>query len=305
MSLLSWKQEQVGCASNLTGPQLTAISTVNILHASPPVPGRPSGIPLAQVPDRYIAAENQIRLGQPHDSTHGLQVLIGLSMTTLGQFLQDPIGSMRDEFRSHGTAEDKENFRKVFDGSFDGQTLEQLVAHPHARMAQLETARVLALRLYTTGSFARVNDPLRADPPQRPHPFAATTYFIDQGIKMLRAVAASLETAQTTVVYWRGLKDLGLSMEFQLRGGTEFGCLSASASKEVAVGFAMSELPMVFKFETKDFTSRGADIAFLSVHPNEQEALYPPLTYLRHVKTETETLGGVQVLVMTVQPVFM
>ena len=44
---------------------------------------------------------------------------------------------------------------------------------------------------------------------------------------------------------------------------------------------------------------------FLSVYPSEQEALYPPLTYLRSVKTETEAVGGKSILVATVQPVFM
>ena len=80
------------------------------------------------------------------------------------------------------------------------------------------------------------------------------------------------------------------------------GCAFA---QDVAVNFALSALPLIFKFETKDFTSRGADISFLSVYPHEKEALYPPLTYLRSVKTEKETLGGTEMLVATVEPVFM
>ena len=121
----------------------------------------------------------------------------------------------------------------------------------------------------------------------------------------MRAVAASLPDAHETRVFWRGMKDLGLTMEFLQKGGTEFACLSTSASKDVAVNFAVSALPLVFKFETTDFTSRGADISFLSVYPGEQEALYPPLTYLRSVKAETEDVGGKVMLVATVQPVFM
>ena len=122
---------------------------------------------------------------------------------------------------------------------------------------------------------------------------------------MLRAVAASLPNAHTALVYWRGMKDLGLTMEFLQKGGTEFACLSTSASQEVAVSFAASSLPLVFKFATKDFTSRGANIGWLSVYPNEQEALYPPLTYLRSVKAENEVIGGMTILVATVEPVFM
>ena len=122
---------------------------------------------------------------------------------------------------------------------------------------------------------------------------------------MLRAVAANLPNAHTLQVYWRGMRDLGLTMEFLQKGGTEFACLSTSASKDVAVMFAKSSLPLVFKFETKDFAGRGADIEFLSVYQHEKEALYPPLTYLRPLKTAKEVLGGVEVLVATVEPVFM
>ena len=52
-------------------------------------------------------------------------------------------------------------------------------------------------RLYTTCSFSKINDPLRSDPVKRPHPFAATTFFISEGIKMLRAVEAQLPGAYT------------------------------------------------------------------------------------------------------------
>ena len=105
--------------------------------------------------------------------------------------------------------------------------------------------------------------------------------------------------------FWRGMKDLGLTAEFVSKGGTEFAFLSTSASKEVAANFAVSQLPLIFKFETKDFTSRGADISFLSVYPGEKEALYPPLTYLRSVGMQKETVGGLEVVVATVEPVFM
>ena len=105
--------------------------------------------------------------------------------------------------------------------------------------------------------------------------------------------------------FWRGMKDLGLTAEFVSKGGTEFAFLSTSASKEVAANFAVSQLPLIFKFETKDFTSRGADVSFLSVYPAEKEALYPPLTYLRSVGMHKEMLGGLEVVVATVEPVIL
>ena len=318
--------------------------------AAPASPAQPAAPAPVGIPDKYVAAQNQIRMGKAADSTHGIQVLIGLTDQALSQSLADPVAAIQREFAQSGGDEDKENLRCVLEGLkrpgwTSGQSLEALVAHPHARMAKLRRHHVLALRLYTTSSYCRVNDPLRSVPPQRPHPFASTAYFTDQvrtcgsavqhsasraalhvrtpegpversshaafwspclqGIKLMRAVAASLPDAHTTRIFWRGMKDLGLTMEFLQQGGTEFACLSTSASKDVAVNFAVSELPLIFKFETNDFTSRGADIAFLSVYPNEQEALYPPLTYLRSVKVETEDVGGKAMLVATVQPVFM
>ena len=99
------------------------------------------------------------------------------------------------------------------------------------------------------------------------------------------------------------MKDLGLTAEFMKSGGTEFACVSTSASQDVAVKqFAASALPLVFKFVTTNFMSRGADIAFLSVYPNEQEALYPPLTFLRAVEMKLEVLCGISLLVATVEP---
>ena len=133
-------------------------------------------------------------------------------------------------------------------GWASGISLDVLLTHQNATTAKLKGHHILALRIYTTSSYSRINDPLRQDPPQRPHPFAATTFFIDKAIKMLRAVAASLPNAHTLQVYWRGMKDLGLTMEFLQKGGTEFACLSTSASQEVAVNFAASSLPLVFKF---------------------------------------------------------
>ena len=177
------------------------------------------------------------------------------------------------------------------------------MAHPHAQMAKLGRHHILALRLYTTDSYSKINDPLRKDPPERPHPFAATTFFISEGIKMLRAVAAQMPDAYTERIYWRGMKDLGITAEFLQKGGTDFACVSTTACEGVAVhNFASSALPLVFKVVTKNCLTRGADIAFLSVYPTEQEALYPPLTYLRCLSMQMETLSGVQLLVATVEP---
>ena len=178
-----------------------------------------------------------------------------------------------------------------------------MLTHDDARKAKLGRHHILALRLYTTSSYSRINDPLRADPLPRPHPFAATVYFISEAIKMLRAVAASMPDAHTERVFWHGLKDIGITSEFIQKGGTDFACVSTTASPEVAVfNFANSALPLVFKVVSKTCINRGADIAFLSVLPGEQEYIYPPLTYLHCIKMENEEICGVKLLVVTVEP---
>jgi hypothetical protein len=99
-----------------------------------------------------------------------VQVLLGISGPMLGKFMQDPIAAIKLEFETHGSAEDKSNVTRVLDGSFDGKTLKMLLAHPHAQLAKLEEPHVFALRMYTTSSFCRINDPLRKTPPQRCDP---------------------------------------------------------------------------------------------------------------------------------------
>jgi hypothetical protein len=257
------------------------------------------------VSDKFVAQPNTIRLGQPGEAAHGLADLMGIGDAHISAYLADAEGSIRREFATSGSDADKENLRKVLEGAFDdGKTLEALVQHPHAKTARLQRHHVLALRMYTTQSYSRINDPMRQSPPARPHPFAATTYFISEAIKKMRAVAAGRPDAHQALTFWRGMKDLGLSTQFVAQGGTEYACMSTSASKDVACNFAISKCPLVFKFVTLDFMSRGADIAFLSVYESEAEVLYPPLTYLRSKGMANEVIGGHTMLVATVEPIF-
>ena len=276
--------------------------------------GKPRCMPEAVValPDKYVVAHQQIRLGKASDAAHGLGRLLGVTDAQIGTYLQQHEAAIEHEFAKHGDAMDQDNLARILAGTFrddagETKSLEELLAHPSARMAKLGRHHILALRLYTTCSFSKINDPLRSDPVKRPHPFAATTFFISEGIKMLRAVEAQLPGpgAYTERIYWRGMKDLGITGEFMTKGGTDFACVSTTAHQAIAVhNFASSALPLVFKVVTKNCLSRGADISFLSVYPTEQEALYPPLTYLRAVEMKKETLGGQEVVIATVEPVF-
>lgn len=183
-------------------------------------------------------------------------------------------------------------------------TLDELMQTKEVRTSGIERHHVLALRLYTTSSYRLINNPLRTTPPTQPHPLAATTYFISDAIKKLRTVGAEQADAFVPVVYYRGLAGMALPTAFMEQGGTEYGCMSTSAARDIAVEFAGTKHPLVFKYETENFMSRGADISFLSVYPEEKEALYPPLTYLSASKICVEVIDGVKTLVVTVKPTF-
>ena len=128
-------------------------------------------------------------------------------------------------------------------------------------------------------------------------------YYISEGIKLLRSVAGELPGAHQPQDFWRGMKDLTISDAFLESGDTEFACMSTTLSQETAIDFAISTAPMIIKLETKDFMSRGADISFLSVYPDESESLFPPLTYLRPIAKETIERNGKEYLVVRCEPV--
>ena len=183
-------------------------------------------------------------------------------------------------------------------------TLDELMQTKQVKTSGIERHHVLACRLYTTSSYRIINDPLRTVPPTQPHPVAATTFFISDAIKKLRAVGAEQADAFVPVEYWRGLAGMAVATEFMEQGGTEYGCMSTSAAREIAIEFAGTKHPLVFKYETENFMSRGADISFLSVYPDEKEALYPPLTYLSASKIRVEVIDGVKYIIVTVKPTF-
>jgi hypothetical protein len=215
----------------------------------------------------------------------------------------------------------------VRDKGHGGKRLCDFMAHTNAVEANLDVTHVAALRLYSSKVYKRINEPLRRG--QQPHPFAATTLFLSEALKMLRAVYAGNDEHESVsddeqddgimrarrrsssglrasslapTELWRGMKDLTLTADFVQNGGTEFGCMSTSTSKETVAAYAQSRQPLVFRVLPDDFMSCGADISWLSVYPTEAEVLFPPLTYLKYVKmTPIENSDG---FVVTVRPSF-
>ena len=259
---------------------------------------------------KYVAPE--ISLGEPAIAAHGLAELMGISGKLKGKMIMMQEKAIIAEFERYGKAEDKDNLKHVLAGTYRGDwgrseavsvTLEALLASEEAMTAHLELHHILALRLYTTSSFRCINEPLRRNPRPKQHPFAATTLFIQEGIKQLRAVNGS--SAVGTNTFWRGMKDLSLPKSFSTKGGAEFACMSTSADFQIAVKFAevaTSASPLIFKYVTSSFMERGADISFLSVYPEEKEVLYPPLTYLEPVSVKKQKIKGKWFIVAEVKP---
>ena len=135
---------------------------------------------------------------------------------------------------------------------------------------------------------------------------AQTVILLAEAIKRLRAVPASAHEAGTqadTVELWRGLKDAMVPEEFMQVGGTENASMSTTRSLEVAMSYSASAMPMLLWLKVESFLQLGADLRFISAFPNENEVLYPPLTYLRPLGPAAEVrVGDTTFTVVEVQP---
>ena len=276
---------------------------------------------------KFIGDPRTMRDGKPAAAARGIWAALGIKPGSKhGARIQgDGVGEIQWEFSTlgeHCDDKDRERFAYVFeqpaalleqdngkkrDIGNEGLTLDDFCKQPDARKAGLTKEHVLALRLYTSNSYGRINDPLRDG--IKPHPFAATTYYIHDAIAKLRLTRANDATAVRT--FWRGLDDMAVSDDFMAQGGTEIGCMSTTESIDVARKFAKvrgyveageeKANPLLLKVEATSLMVCGADIGWLSMYPEEKEVLFPPLTYLRPMG-QPVLEGGCTVV--TVQPHF-
>jgi len=261
---------------------------------------------------------SKMRMGGSSATAIGLPALLKVDLFVLFRKLSNGVGAIAEEVHEHGTIEDKECLSYVLSqragtsaqtfknspfardcdaegvradrkaASGEGMVLDDFVNHKASKMAQLDAAHVLALRLYSTAAFRSLNGPLREWQRKTAHPFAATVLFLADGIKRLRAVEAERSTHGSTedeaedqsLDLWRGMRNLGAADKFLKLGGSEPGLMSTTSDLAVAVRYGISSHSLLFKLRTTSFMNRGADISFLSAFPGEKEYLYPPLTYL-------------------------
>ena len=193
--------------------------------------------------DRFVATK--LILGQPEAAAAGLKVALGLDDDQIfAKLLARGIEQVIDEVTAAGSDDDKANLRYChtgracersdlpphvarcidsgwyhggrlgsddFDYGHAGMTLDDFVNHPSAKVAGLNHAQMLCLRLYTTSSFPLFNRPLRAG--EVPHPLRMCVYHLAEGLKALRRVEArdDPEAFNRVMYLYRGMKDIALS----------------------------------------------------------------------------------------------
>ena len=81
--------------------------------------------------------------------------------------------------------------------------------------------------------------------------------------------------------------------------------MSTTTKLEIAVQYSDATHSLLLKLRTDSFMLRGASIQFLSAFPEEEEVLYPPLTFLKPTgRSLSITIKGRTFHVVEVTPVF-
>lgn len=175
-----------------------------------------------------------------------------------------------------------------YDDGHRNMTLADFMQTREVVIAKLSEAELVATRLYTTSSYKLFNTPLRNK--QKPHPLRVTVFHLSNSLKKLRSVRATLDPAgfNRKVFLYRGMKDMCVDKKrFRREGGTELAPMSTTKDKKVAMSYALSDQPLLFKFATEALET-GVSIEFVSVYPKEREYLYPPLTFLKLISEQVE-----------------
>jgi hypothetical protein len=142
---------------------------------------------------------------------------------------------------------------------------------------------------------------MRLNPPTRPHPFAATAYFLADGIRKLRTVHAEAGNVLQQRIFWRGVADRGLDQRFFEQGGTEFACSSTSLERHTAHRFAFSDCPLHLKFVVQPL-AHGCRCCVLIRIPSRARGSVPAVDVPEAAYVWREQYAGTAVLVVEVEP---
>jgi uncharacterized protein len=181
-------------------------------------------------------------------------------------------------------------------GAATHEELELLVDHFHTKFATnlIHEAEVISARLYTGPAFVKFNASLRESSGLFPEEWTRHlkdnryTNAIYACNSMLQKLSRVSRIPAARFVY-RGICGVNLPESFVNtvegggRGGVDFGFLSTTTEKDVAVSYLGGKImPLLFEIRVGDM-DRGADLSFLSQYPLEEEVLMPPLSYIEVV----------------------
>eukprot|EP01042_Synura_sphagnicola_P000576 gene576-622_t len=172
----------------------------------------------------------------------------------------------------------------------------------------LTRAELVALRLFTGPMFMKYNCVLRGYPQEiarnlKGNRYITTIHTIASGIVKLSRVA---ELPENRKVY-RGLGGMILPEKFWkpdkygCRGGVEYGFMSTTTQRDVALMYSGKEgqLRTIFEMDVGQI-DRGANIQWLSQYPAEKEFLVPPLSNLEVIDQPRLEMheDGTQILII-------
>ena len=123
----------------------------------------------------------------------------------------------------------------------------------------------------------------------QPHKLAVLVFILTGAIKKLRAWSANAVDAQSPVDLFRGMSNRQIFDTFMVKGGTELAPMSTTRELWVALQYSQGPAGMISTllwFRTDNFMDRGVDLEWLSAFPHEKEFLYPPLSFLKPIRSE-------------------
>ena len=129
--------------------------------------------------------------------------------------------------------------------------------------------------------------------------FRVTLHCINNAIVDL-ATLSMVETNGAHVCVYRGLGNLILPKAFThgdsqgARGGTEYGFMSTTLHKHIAVGYCAESAGVKTVLQAPMSTLfRGAMVNWLSQYPEEKEILWPPLVSMQIVEERSSKYSGI------------
>ena len=209
-----------------------------------------------------------------------------LSRSVEEEFLNNDNGKWADEYNyiAYEAAVEKinpDNHNRTRDLGHAGMTINDFLADPIAKKANLTLAEVCVLRLYTGSLYKPFNDALR-EVESNLEKFRSWQTSIAVLYKAI--LKLSCVQSKERVVYRgadRKLKKEFFGIEDDSRGGAEISFSSTSLDHKVAISYAFrGDNPDITIFEIPlEGVATGADVQWISQYPEEKEIIIPPCTY--------------------------